>query len=77
MIKFITNRLPGEPEILQPVNTETLFIRTLDGNELMQLKPKGSWSHDKLVRFGYQIKATCIHGAEAFLGDCWVDSTEV
>lgn len=79
-LTFITDVRPGEPEILPRVANETLRITDLDGVEIIQIHPvSGPWTHDKLVQVGESLVILDVlkNGANAYLGDTWIGSTEV
>ncbi|SEK11931.1 hypothetical protein SAMN03159494_05545 [Achromobacter sp. NFACC18-2] len=74
-IKYVTDRLAGEPDILTPIRHLPLNIRTLDGDTVViQQAPQKGWTHEALCAFQPVAAAD---GCEAFLGTSWVGSTEV
>ena len=78
MICFYTDQWPGEPDILTPLKRHTLHIRTLDGDPIVSLNPPESgWTHDRLVQIATEHRTLTHDGADAFLGDEKVGSTEV
>lgn len=74
-IRYITDRRPGEQDILAPHKNACLVIRSLDGTELhRQAAPENGWTHDGLVK----VQPPGIEGgADAWLDECWAGSTEV
>lgn len=80
VLTFITNVLPGETDILLRVASETLRITDLDGVEIIQIHPiTGPWTHEKLMQVSESLAIldALKNGANAYLGDTWVGSTEV
>ncbi len=79
MIHFVTDICDGEPDILGPVHSESLTVKTLDG-ELIECvpSPSGGWTHLSLeIEAEMLAQKTDSSGANAFLGPSWVGSTEV
>lgn len=77
-ITFITDRLPGEPEILAPIRHHSLRIQDLEGKVLANLPcPPGGWTHELLVGQVETLSLDLREGADAYLGDDWVGGTEV
>ena len=79
MVKFITDMQEGEIDILSPVKHETLIIKTLDGELIREIDPPaaGGWTHEALCNQAELLDSETELGAEAYLGSCWVGSTEV
>lgn len=78
MITFITDCREGEPDILTPVMYETLLVTDLNGVELFSLPaPVGGWTTESLNSLSSQYRDLNESGAEAYIGDVWVGSTEV
>lgn len=80
MIKFITDQQAEEPDILSPLRNENLIITDLEKKELSRISPvNGPWTHEKLEQVAQELYDNRItrHGADAYLGDQWVGSTEV
>jgi len=75
MLTYITDIKPGEPDILMPLKHYPLVIRSLDGAELhTQNAPFQGWTHDALN----VIQPEGVEeGAEAYLNEHWIGSTEV
>lgn len=77
-IRFVTDVLPGEPDILSPVRMAPLTVKDLQGDILLQLDPPpGGWTHDRLCQASEDLAGVTHAGAEGFLGEQWVGSTEV
>jgi len=78
MIYLITDILEGEPDILTPINKKVLYIRYLDGELLSEVHPIDYWTHDSLMEVvnNFEEHDVCANGADAFLGDEWIGSTE-
>ncbi|PXW47909.1 hypothetical protein DFO55_1451 [Grimontella sp. AG753] len=75
MLTYITDRKAGEPDILTPLKHYPLVIRSLDGEKLhMQAAPVQGWTHDTLTAVQPQ---RVNEGAEAYLNEHWIGSTEV
>ena len=78
MINFITDvRGSHEPDVLAPVAHRALELRGLDGAVLLAVPAPGIWTHSSLVALAKEHAALTEGGADAYLGDCWVGSTEV
>lgn len=81
MIKIITDRRKGEPEILSSYSNLNLMIKDTDGRLLFISEPPiGGWTtdllssavlHDDIVHLAQYM------ALDAFLGEQWVGSTEV
>lgn len=77
MIYFITNQLNDEPCILQEVKTQELRITTLDGEEILTVKCSGAWTHEKIISIDLSpFEEKIRQGADAYIGDKWIGSTE-
>ena len=77
-ITFITDVKAGEPDILSPVRGETLHIKDLDGQPITTIPaPYKGWTHQVLKATAEQLAAKTSDGANAWLGEHWVGSTEV
>ncbi|HCA3195763.1 TPA: hypothetical protein MN540_005071 [Klebsiella pneumoniae] len=74
-ITFITDQRPGEPDILTPVKHGRLVIRDLAGDEIFARNaPETGWTHELLV----EVQPSCCEGgANAYLNNSWIGSTEV
>ena len=80
MIAYITDRRPGEPDILAGIEHCTLEIRDLAGHDLTGRvllevpAPQAGWTHESLNAVQPpESKA----GADAYLNGNWIGSTEV
>ncbi|EBK3897056.1 hypothetical protein JYC24_004628 [Escherichia coli] len=74
-LHYITDQRPGEPDILAPVKHSRLIIKSLEGYEIYsQEAPDGGWNHELLNKVqpeGMQ------DGADAYLENQWIGSTEI
>lgn len=78
MISFITDQRSGEPDILTPYRGAPLRVLCLSGNALTSVAaPKGGWTHEALSEQARRLERLTHDGADAYLGDAWVGSTEV
>lgn len=78
MIKFITDVQGDEPDILTPVQFETLVITDLQKKELFTVPaPQDGWTDSELWTVSHHYLNETVNGADAYLGDEWVGSTEV
>ena len=78
MIYFITDRRPGEPDILPSLVHQPLRITSLDGAPIRTIQPPtDGWTHDRLEREARNLAEITKNGADAWLGTTWVGSTEV
>lgn len=75
LITYITDQHPGEDDILTPLCGQTLTIKTLAGDTLYQQEaPPSGWTHAQLMH----IQPEGIgEGADAYLAQEWVGSTEI
>lgn len=75
MLTYITDQQPGETDILLPCCAEVLIIKDMQGNEIYrEPAPQAGWTHQALTK----IQPDGIQdGADAYLKDTWVGSTEV
>ncbi|MBJ7591506.1 hypothetical protein [Aeromonas veronii] len=78
-MKFITDILPGEPDLLtasvifNPLQIVDLFDRT---DVLFEYPPPvDGWTHEELRALNIPLKR--LQGADAYLGEIRVGSTEV
>lgn len=78
MICFITDTRDDEPEVLPLLALDTLTIRSLDG-EIIGRKsaPAGGWTHERLLAEAEAHAQMTVDGANAYLGEEWVGSTEI
>lgn len=79
MVTFVTDCRPGEPCIIEGHERDPLIIKSLDGEELLKLAPTQPWTHERLIGLPLQelLGKTLEGGADAYLGEQWVGSTEV
>ena len=78
MIYFVTDRRPGERDILPGVAHEPLSVTSLDGSLITTTQPPpGGWTHDRLQEEAQRLADATRDGADAWLGTTWVGSTEV
>lgn len=78
MITFITDVKPGEQDILTAVCQYPLQVRTLEGEIIDEVTaPENGWTHLLLALEAERLAPFTGGGADAYLGDIWVGSTEV
>ncbi len=78
MITFVTDVLPGEPDILEGVRYKELRILAIDDSPIKTVPaPKGGWTHEVLQNTGALLADETEEGANAYLGSEFVGSTEV
>lgn len=80
MITFITNQLTThEPDILTECKHQNLLVMSLEGQQLaLIIAPREGWSHERLCDLNACFPPQwTVCGAEAYLGQQWVGSTEV
>jgi 5'-deoxynucleotidase len=80
MIKFITDiQHKSEPDILTPNKHHPLLIISLEGQLLKTFQPpKQGWTHEILCSLNrHLLQEWLICGADAYLLEQWVGSTEV
>ncbi|MBF6615539.1 MAG: hypothetical protein ITG07_02315 [Candidimonas sp.] len=78
MITFVTDQEAGEPDILTPVALRELRVLSLQGAEIhREPPPEHGWTHPRLQALAALLEGQTQAGADAFLGDDWVGSTEV
>ncbi|MDU2731663.1 MULTISPECIES: hypothetical protein [Pantoea] len=72
---YITDQRADEPDILTPVKTGKLTICSLDGQIIhTQAAPENGWTHLLLCEVQPEGMES---GADAWLDDVWIGSTEV
>lgn len=72
---YITDQRAGEPDILTLVKNGELTIRSLHGQIIhTQAAPDNDWTH--LLRCEVQAEGM-ESGADVWLDDIWIGSTEV
>lgn len=78
-MKFITDVIGDEPELLTPlIAMEPLTIVDLFDRSVVLFRyeaPPGGWSHESLCSLDIPIPK--LQGADAYLGQEWVGSTEI
>lgn len=75
---LITDTRRDEPKLLSALRYERLQIADLDGEELASCPaPESGWTHEGLCEQVSQLDFDRSMGADAFLGDYWIGSTEV
>lgn len=76
---FVTDTRPGEPDVLSGLENETLRVISMDGVLLVEIKPDLPWTHERLAGLPLRDLAGEMldDGADAYLGNKWVGSTEV
>ncbi|WP_447828727.1 hypothetical protein [Aeromonas hydrophila] len=76
---FITDVLPGESEILLPsvIFNKLQIVDLFDRKGVLfeYAHPVDGWTHEKLCALDIPLER--LQGADAYLGDTWVGSTEV
>lgn len=79
MIYLVTDQRAGEEDILTAARKNDFIITDLDGEKLAEFKaPDDGWTHEALndlVENSATRKLT-FYGADAYLGNTWVGSTE-
>ena len=77
MIHFVTDRRPGESDILPGVAHHPLSVTRLDGALIATIEPPaGGWTHELLEQEAERLREDTRVGADAWLGTTWVGSTE-
>ncbi|ASI21398.1 hypothetical protein E4188_23150 (plasmid) [Aeromonas media] len=78
-MKFITDVLPGESVILAPSLIHCLLqIVDLFDNTVVIFEytpPAEGWTHENLCALDIPLER--LRGADAYLGETWVGSTEI
>lgn len=80
MIKIITDIKPGETDILSAVKHEKLVVTNLDKKTLASYSPPtNGWTTSVLWYVVEHVipESLVDKGADAYLGEQWVGSTEV
>lgn len=73
---FITEQLKGEPCVLKGNTMKTLYIRSLSGEILKEFNPTSPWTHESLINLDLENIPGIEYGADAYLGNEWIGSTE-
>ena len=77
MIHFITDRRPGQSDILPGAAHHPLSVTRLDGALIATVEPPaGGWTHELLEQEAERLREDTRAGADAWLGTTWVGSTE-
>ncbi|CNI67844.1 hypothetical protein [Yersinia pekkanenii] len=75
MITYITDVREGESDFLPNICHLELIVKSLDGVLLMsQVAPESGWTYCELAAIQQE---SFDEGADAYLGDHWIGSTEV
>lgn len=82
MLKLIARPInPQEPDLLAGNERESLIVRDLAGTKRMEIPTATDWTHITLEQActspAVQAFIAEHGGADAFLGDVWIGSTEV
>ncbi|MEW5511991.1 hypothetical protein ABGT16_05160 [Pseudomonas asiatica] len=78
MLNLITDQLGDEPDVLTPLKHAAFEIRSLAGKVLMTIAaPSAGWTHEELVAVVAKYATVTHDGAEGFLDNQWVGSTEI
>ena len=79
MITFVTDVVrAGELDILSSIKMQTLSITDLSGVVIDTIPaPKRGWTHQLLEQVAAEYAEQTRQGANAYLGESWVGSTEV
>ncbi|AKJ36937.1 hypothetical protein U876_24205 [Aeromonas hydrophila NJ-35] len=76
---FITDILPGERVILIPsvIFNQLQIVDLFDRTDVLfeYASPVGGWTHEKLCALDIPLER--LQGADAYLGNTWIGSTEV
>ncbi|EKC8296400.1 hypothetical protein OQD07_005000 [Escherichia coli] len=74
-LTYVGDVKPGEIDILTQNQHYPLVISSLEGEKIyMQAAPKEGWTHETLQ----VIQPDCVkNGADAYLNEQWIGSTEV
>lgn len=80
MMKFVTDtQFFGGHCLIKGHENDPLIITDLSGDELMKLMPAQPWTHDQLMALPLkELMGEWLQGgADAYLGEQWIGSTEV
>lgn len=78
MITFVTDIRLGEVDILSQAQHNVLLIKNLNGDAITSITPpQTGWSHRSLTEVAEDLPPETERGADAYLGNVWVGSTEV
>ena len=76
-LTLIIDQRPGEPDILSPVRFDPLRVTTLDDRELLVADaPLDGWTTATLEAALSELPFDAF-GCDAYLGTCWIGSSEV
>lgn len=79
-MKYITDTLKGENPILTEIYSFVPLIFKDDrGQVIVTVEPESAWTHERLLALNTDVLTGHHKNAaiDAFIGDCWVGSTEV
>jgi hypothetical protein len=82
MLKLIARPTnTNEPDLLDGNERKPLIVRDLAGTDRIEIPTATGWTHDALEQASTSpaVKAFIANhgGADAYLGDVWIGSTEV
>ena len=78
MLILVTDKRPGEPDLLAPVKHAAFEVRSLAGNVLKTVAaPVAGWTHEQLVAVTVEYEPFTRAGADGYLGGQWIGSTEI
>jgi hypothetical protein len=77
-LTFITDIHGNEPDLLATSKNLPLEIRELCGAVIATVQPPAAgWTHESLISVSAGYDEAVSKGADAYLGETWVASTEV
>lgn len=78
MLNLVTDRRPGEPDLLASAEHAAFEIRSLAGDVLKSIAaPVRGWTHEQLMAVALEHEPITLDGADGYLGGQWVGSTEL
>lgn len=78
-MSLITDIRPGEPDLIAGYEQTALRLRSLDGRTLASVPAKEAWTHERLM-VAIEVNRSVVEdagGADYFLGDQFIGSTEI
>ncbi|CAB3774576.1 hypothetical protein LMG29542_07954 [Paraburkholderia humisilvae] len=73
-------RKASEPDLLAGLENAILVVKGPTDNVVFSVSPSLPWTHDAIVTaLGHEdvVRAVNDDVADAYLGDCWIGSTEL
>lgn len=76
---IIDQKSEHENDLLSSVKSEILIVKNLEGSELFRKESNTDWTYESIneALSSEDVLHLCKDGADVYLGDQWIGSTEV